>query len=75
MVLGQSSLAVQWLGLSTFTAGGLASIPGWGAKILQVPWHILKKKKCSWCIINECSKKDLFLSFFTACKSVTNVSR
>ena len=44
MVLGQSSLAVQWLGLSTFTARGLGSIPGWGAKIPQVPWHILKKK-------------------------------
>ena len=29
-----NSLAVQWLGLRTFTAEGVAgSIPGWGAKI------------------------------------------
>ena len=30
-----SSLVVQWLGLCTFTARGLGSIPGWGTKILQ----------------------------------------
>ena len=30
-----NSLAVQWLGLSAFTAEGSGSIPGWGTKILQ----------------------------------------
>ena len=29
------SLAVQWLGLDTFTAMGLGLIPGWGTKISQ----------------------------------------
>ena len=27
-----NSLAVQWLGLGTFTAEGLGSFPGWGTK-------------------------------------------
>ena len=31
-----NSLAVQWLGLSTFTAQGLGSIPDCGTKIPQV---------------------------------------
>ena len=30
-----NSLAVQWLGLSAFTAGGACSIPGQETKILQ----------------------------------------
>ena len=30
-----NSLAVQWLGLLTFTAEGTGSIPGWGTKIPQ----------------------------------------
>ena len=29
------SLAVQWLGLSTFIAAAPGSISGWGTKILQ----------------------------------------
>ena len=37
-----NSLVVQWLGLSTFTAGGLGSIPSWGTKI---PSKNRKKKK------------------------------
>ena len=32
---GGSSLVIQWLGLGTFTAVGLGSIPGQGTKILQ----------------------------------------
>ena len=32
---GGTSLAVQWLGLSAFTAVGLGSIPGQGPKILK----------------------------------------
>ena len=38
-----NSLVVQWLGLGTFTAGGLCSIPGWGTKIPQAVWHGKKK--------------------------------
>ena len=34
-----NSLAVQWLGLCTSTAGGPGSIPGWGAKIPHATWH------------------------------------
>ena len=30
-----NSLVVQWLGLRTFSAQGLGSIPGWGTKIPQ----------------------------------------
>ena len=37
-----NSLAVQWLGLSAFTAVG--SIPGWGAKILQAAKKKNKKQ-------------------------------
>ena len=39
-----NSLAVQRLGLSTFTADGLGSIPGWGIKIPQALWHSQKNK-------------------------------
>ena len=38
-------LVVQWLGLCTFTAGGVGSIPGRGTKILHAVWHSKKKKK------------------------------
>ena len=31
----ENHLVVQWLGLCTFTAEGLNSVPGWGTKILQ----------------------------------------
>ena len=40
-----NSLAVQWLGLSTFTAKGTGSIPGRGTKIPQAAWCGHKKKK------------------------------
>ena len=30
-----ASLAVQWLGLHTSSAGGMGSVPGWGTKISQ----------------------------------------
>ena len=30
---------VQWLGLCTFTAKGMGSIPGLGTRILQAVWH------------------------------------
>ena len=38
-------LAVQWLGLSAFTAMGLGLIPGQGTKIPQAVWCSQKKKK------------------------------
>jgi len=39
-----NSLVVQWLGLGAFTAEGLCSIPGWGAKIPQAEWPKERKK-------------------------------
>ena len=39
-----NSLAVQWLGLCTFTADGVGSIPGWGTKIPPATGHGQKKK-------------------------------
>ena len=39
-----NSLAVQWLGLSAFTAEGPGSIPGQGTSILQAARHSQKKK-------------------------------
>ena len=50
-----NSLVVQWLGLSTFTAMGLRSIPGHQTKILQASWHSKKKKRER--------KKSVFRSF------------
>ena len=40
----ENSLAVQWLGLCTFIARALGSIPGWGTKILQALKHNRKQK-------------------------------
>ena len=42
-----NSLAVQWLGLGTFTAKDSDLIPGQGTKLLQATWYgqIKKKKK------------------------------
>ena len=51
-----NSLAVQWLGLDTFTAESVGSIPGRGTKILQAAWHGQKKKKKKK-LIQKCSRK------------------
>ena len=40
-----NSLVVQWLGLRTFTAGGMGSMPGQGAKIPHATHGGQKKKK------------------------------
>ena len=40
-----NSLEVQWLGLSTFSAGSLDSIPGWGTRIPQTPRGVIREKK------------------------------
>ena len=42
-----NSLVIQWLGLHAFTAEGLGSISGRGAKITQAAQCGLKNKKCS----------------------------
>ena len=41
---GGNSLAVQWLGLHAFTAGGTGLSSGWGTKIPQVMRHDQEKK-------------------------------
>ena len=38
-------LAVQWLGLGTFTAEGLSSIPGPGTEIPQARLHSRKRER------------------------------
>ena len=43
--LSGNSLAVQWLGLCTFTAEDLSSVSGCRTRILQAEWHSQKKKK------------------------------
>ena len=40
----ENSLAVQWLGLCTFIARALGSIPGWGTKIPHALKHNRKQK-------------------------------
>ena len=40
-----NSVAVQWLGLSTFTAGSLGLIAAQGTKIPQAAWRDKKKKE------------------------------
>ena len=44
-VVSGNSLAVQWLGLCTFTAEGTGSIPGRGTKIPQATWHGQKQQQ------------------------------
>ena len=41
----RNPLAVQWLGLGTFTAVGLGSIPVQGIKIRQAMWHGQKENQ------------------------------
>ena len=41
----RESLVVQWLGLGTFTAKSLASIPDQRTKIPQAMWHSQENKK------------------------------
>ena len=43
----ENSLAVQWVGLHSFTAKGKGSIPGRGTKVPQAKGHGQKKKKKS----------------------------
>ena len=41
----RTSIAVQWLRIHAFTAGGAGSIPVWGTKILSAVQNGQKKKK------------------------------
>ena len=45
MLKGRNSLVVQWLGLCTFTAESLGSIPGLGTQIACTPEKKRKEKK------------------------------
>lgn len=50
MKINNISLLVYWLGLSTSTAVGTSSIPGWRTKILHAEWYgqkIMEIKKKS----------------------------
>ena len=44
-----NSLAVQWLGLHAFTAEGLGSVPGGGAKMPQAAQYSQKKRRPETC--------------------------
>ena len=45
-----NSLVVRWLGLHTFTAEGVGSIPGQGTKILQVMCQNMACMACLACM-------------------------
>ena len=62
-----NSLAVQWLGLCTFTAKGLGSILGRGTKILQAALNRRKKKKEEKKEEEKGSEQLLIKSFGTVC--------
>ena len=52
-MLPQEILAIQWLGLCTFTAVAPGSIPGQGTKITQAVQHSQKKKEKKKVATNE----------------------
>ena len=58
-----SSLGVQWLGLCTFTAKGVSSIPGWGAKIPQGLPRGKKKKVNIYCSSRTFFSEAVFVFF------------
>ena len=59
-----TSLAVQWLRLRASTAGGLGSIPGWGAKILHAVHRGQKKKKERKKKVRKLVHLTFFLDYF-----------
>ena len=56
-----NSLAVQWLGLGTFTAEGLGSISGRRSKIPQAAWRGQKENKIN---AQCCLKKKKGVTYF-----------
>ena len=64
-----NSVKVQWLGLSTSTAGDMGLIPGRGSQIPPAFWHGLKKKSrllaetklqmCFWFCVSSGGNGDL----------------
>ena len=56
------SLAIQWLGLHSSTAGGTGSIPGHGPKILQAPQP--KKKKLLFIKVDSQGRGTTFIIVF-----------
>ena len=44
-----SSLVVQWIRLEASTAGGVGSVPGWGAKTPHAAQCVPPKKRMSAC--------------------------
>ena len=51
----------QWLGLGTFTAETLGSIPGQGIEIQQAAWQSQKKKVLEMDISNACTTLQMYL--------------
>ena len=57
-------LAVQWVGLRTFTARGAGSIPGWGTKIPQAT-HVCVCVCVRVCVLSHFSCVRLFVTQWT----------
>ena len=71
-----NSLEVQWLGLCTFTAADVGSVPGQGTKILQGAWCSQKKvklKASAYPFINVVQYLD-FLRYQTSMRTPTILS-
>ena len=60
--VSEDLLADYWLGLCVFTAEGLYSIPGWGAKIPQAVKCSQKKKKERERVLFQVCKFKMFMT-------------
>ena len=61
--MGGNSPETHWLGLCTFTAEGVGSIPGWGTKSPQAAKHSQKKeRKMGYLALGGSSQVELTLS-------------
>ena len=82
MLIVGNSLAVQWLGIGTFTVNGLGSILGQGTKILQDVWRASpRQRKSCWQLIqsyilkaktNLCCRSSLWATFVTLYRNHLN---
>ena len=59
-----TSLAVQWLRLCLYNAGGTGLIPVWGTKILHASWQGQKKKKVHYEDTKEVKSIDYILETY-----------